>query len=86
MPVALKPSNLLQYGREICTETRLLLRVFWFLRHNSPSVSTWPTLRGIAKVQTLKLDFMVKKWRKKNLLGYFRVFPLYTDFKTVNIL
>lgn len=38
------------------------------------------TLRGVAEVQTLKLDFVVKKWQnEKNLLR----FPLDIDFETV---
>ena len=41
-----------------------------FLRHQPPSLSTQPTLRGVAKVRTLKLDFMVKSVGiKKNYLG-----------------
>ena len=73
-------NNLLQHGHEIRVDSRLLLRVFRFLLHQSPSLSTRPTLRGVTEVRSLKLDFMVKKWRnKKILLGY--LFPLYVDTK-----
>ena len=80
------PNNLLQHGHEMRVDTQLLLRVFQFLRHQSPSLNTQPTLRGVAEVRTLKLDFMVNKWRNKKiiLLGY--LFPLYMDAKTLKIL
>ena len=65
-----KISNNLSH--EIRVGTRFCLRVLLFLRHQSPSLSTRPTFRGMAEVRTLKLDFMVKKWRnnKKKVFRY----------------
>ena len=48
-----------------CVGTRFRLRVFGFSRHQSPSLSTRPILRGVTEVRTLKLDCLVKKWRNK---------------------
>ena len=64
-------NNLLQHGHEIRVDTRLLLRVFRVLRHQSPS------LRGVAKRQSGGIE--------KFLLVYL-LFPLYIDTKTVKIL
>ena len=76
------PNNLLQQGQEIRVDTRIhRLRIFRFLRHQSPSLSTRPTLRDIAEVRALKLDFMVKKWQNNNKkLG--NLFPLYIDTRS----
>ena len=40
------PNNLLQNGHKIRINTQLLLGVFRFLRHQSPSLSTRPRLEG----------------------------------------
>ena len=57
------PNNLLY---EIRLGTRFRLGVFRFLRHQSPSLSPLSTLRGVAEVRTLKLDFILEQWRNKN--------------------
>ena len=63
------PNNLLH---EIRPDSRLGLRVVRFLRYQSPSPRTRPTLRGVAQLQTLKPDFVAKKWQKeKNSFGIF---------------
>ena len=49
--------------------------------------NTRPTLRGLAKGRTLKLDFVVKKRQDNKIsfnLGY--LFLLYVDTKTVKML
>ena len=71
---------------EIRADSRLALRIFRFLRHQSPSPRTRSTLRGVAESQFLKPDFVAKEWKNENkiLLGYFC--PLDIDIKTVKIL
>ena len=61
-------NNLLQHGDEIRVDMQLLLPVFRFLRHQSTSLSTQPTLRGVAEARALKIDFLLKKWRNKKIL------------------
>ena len=45
-----KTPNLLQYGHEMPVDTRPLLQVFRFLRHQSPSLSTRPTSTFITQI------------------------------------
>ena len=59
------PNNLFQHRYELRVDTRLSLRVVCFLRHQSPSPRTRPTLRGVAESPTLKPDFVAKKWQNE---------------------
>ena len=59
------PNNIFQHRYELRVDMRLCLRVVRFLRHQSPSPRTRPTLRGVAESPTLKPDFVAKKWQNE---------------------